>query len=153
MAPEISLMVHPTFGMMSVLAAVWVFVEALSAGEGNLGRLRRASLAVATLLWLAYVSGGYWYVVHYPADKAVITAGLWPFAHGFFMEAKEHLFFSLLLLGTYLPLAAWDSRLPEDKGARRLVRVVALLVVLLGLAMEGMGAVIGLGVRLGLTGE
>ncbi len=150
MPPEISLILHPTFGMLAVLAAVWVFVEVLNAREGSLRRIRLASLGVAALLWLAYVSGGYWYVVHYAADKAVIKAGPWPFAHGFFMEAKEHLFFSLLLLGTYLPMAASDSRLPGDQGVRRLLLTVALLVVLLGLAMEGMGAVISLGVREGL---
>lgn len=144
------LMLHPALGVLGVLAGVWVFVEALNAREGNLRRIRRAALAVALLMWLAYLVGGYWYVTYYYADKAIIQAGPWPFAHGFFMEAKEHLFFSLLLLSTYLPLAATDSGLPADKGARRLLLTVSLLVVVLGLAMDGFGAMVALGVKEGL---
>jgi hypothetical protein len=150
MFSEIVLMLHPAFGVLGILAGVWVFVEGLNAREDNLRRIRNASLAAAVLIWLACLAGGYWYVVFYAADKAIIKAGPWPFAHSFFMETKEHLFFFLLLLSTYLPMAAADSRLPEDRGARRLVLAVAALVVLLGLVMEGFGAIIGLGVREGL---
>lgn len=148
---EIILMLHPTFGVLAVLAAVWVFVDALNAATAPPMRIRAAALAVAVFVWLAFLLGGYWYVQNYAADKAIIMAGPWPFAHIFFMEAKEHVFFTLLLLGSYLPVAVWND-LAADRGARQLVLTSAALVVLLGLAMEGAGAIVALGVRMGLSG-
>jgi hypothetical protein len=82
-------------------------------------------------------------------DKAVILKGPWPFAHNFFMETKEHLVLLLLLLATYLPFAAANN-LSVNKGARRVVLWVAGLVVMLALTMEGEGATIAMGVKMGL---
>lgn len=149
---ELILALHPTFGVLAVLAAVWVFVDALNAGTAPAARIRDAALVVTAFLWLSFLFGGYWYVQYYAADKAIIKAGPWPFAHGFFMETKEHLFFTLLLLGTYLPITVRND-LAADRGARLLALTVAALVVLLGLAMEGAGALIGLGVKMGLLGR
>ena len=64
----------------------------------------------------------------------MIKAGPWPFAHGFFMETKEHLFLVLLLLSTYLPLVA-SNDLVGSVASRRLVVLCAGLVVLLGLVV------------------
>ena len=80
-------------------------------------------------------------------------AGPWPFAHTFFMEIKEHLFFALLMISTYLPIAVSGNQLVANRGARNLVLMLAGLVVLLGLAMEGSGAIVGLGVKMGLLGR
>jgi len=157
MSKEFILMLHPSFGVLAMLAAVWVFVEVLNVSDANRRRIKTASLAVAVLIWLSYVLGGYWYVTHYAADKAIIKQGPWPFAHGFFMETKEHLFFVLLLISTYLPIAASNltsgSQLVLDRGARNLLLTLAALVVLLGFAMEGSGAIVGLGVKMGLLGK
>lgn len=149
---EVLLMLHPTFGVLGVLAALWVFVEMLNPGTRNLQRVRNAALAAAAFIWLSYLIGGYWYVLHYAADKAVIKAGPWPLAHSLVMETKEHVFFVLLLLSTYLPIAAYaaTSNSVKGPGAKNLVLLAAAFVVLLGLAMEGGGAVIALGAKLGL---
>lgn len=152
MVNEIILMLHPTFGVLGMLAAMWVFVDGLNVSTATLPRLRWASMAVAVLMWLSYVSGGYWYLSYYAADKAVILAGPWPLAHRLVMETKEHLFFNLILLSTYLPMVAWGSPLLDKAGARQLLLVVAGLVVLLTLAMEGGGSVVAMGVKLGLQG-
>jgi len=149
MANEFILMLHPAFGILGVLATLWVLVDSLNASPANLCRLRWFSRAAAVLIWLSYLLGGYWYVVHYGVDKAVIKAGPWPFAHGFFMETKEHVFLVLLLLSTYLPLVA-SNDLVGSVASRRLVVLCAGLVVLLGLAMEGSGAMIAMGVKVGL---
>lgn len=146
MFKEIVLMLHPAFGVLGVLAAVWVFVETLNAREGNLARTRIMSLATAAFTWTAYVIGGYWYVNFYGADKALIKGGPWPFAHGLFMETKEHVFFALLLLATFLPIAAYRN-LATSRGARIIVLWSAALIVLMGLAMEGAGAVVAMGVK------
>jgi len=146
---NILLLSHPLFGVLAILAAVWVIVETINATPENQARIRTTALAVAVLVWLSYVLGGYWYVAFYGADKAVILKGPWPEAHKFFMETKEHAFFILLFLATFLPIAA-SNDLPASKPARRLVAWTASLIVLLGLLMDGHGAIIGMGVKLGL---
>jgi hypothetical protein len=149
---ELILMAHPTFGALGILAAVWVFAETLNAKESNQERIRLASLAVAAFIWLSYVVGGYWYLTYYYVDKAKILAGPWPFAHSFFMETKEHVFLSLLLLATFLPIAA-SNNLAMSRGARNLVLWSAALIVVVGLAMEGAGSFVAMGVKVALFGK
>ena len=152
---EIILMLHPTFGVLGVLAAVWVFVEVLNASAQNRARIQRVALLAAIFIWLSYLAGGYWYVQYYSVDRDIIKAGPWPFAHTVVMETKEHVFFALLLLSTYLPVAARAAadRIAEDSGARNLLLTITAFIVLLGLAMEGGGAVVALGAKLGLIGR
>ncbi|UTV30977.1 hypothetical protein [Photobacterium atrarenae] len=149
MFKELMLMLHVMFGVLALLAAVWVFVDTLHASRANDGRIRIATLLVAVLIWLSYLIGGYWYVTFYGADKALIKAGPWSFAHSFFMEAKEHIFLMLLLLATFLPIAAFGD-IAHDRSKRHLVLWTAALVIILSLAMEGAGAVISMGLKVSL---
>ncbi len=144
---EALMMVHVGFGMMLILAGLWVFVDSLNANESNVVRIRRVSLFVAISMWLAFIIAGYWYVVSYGADKAIILKGPWPFAHNFFMESKEHILLMLLLLATFLPIAAYND-LPKNRSARNVVLCVAALIVLIGCAVDGSGAVIAMGAKL-----
>jgi uncharacterized membrane protein YwaF len=146
---EIILLAHVLFGVGCVITAVWVFVDVLNASVTNLKRIRCLSMASAVFMWLAFLIGGYWYVVFYPEDKGIILKGPWPFAHSYFMETKEHLVIMLLLLATYLPIAA-SNNLAANKEARRLVLWVAAFIPLLGLMMEGHGAIIAMGVKVAL---
>jgi heme/copper-type cytochrome/quinol oxidase subunit 4 len=146
-ASDVILMAHATFGVLGTLAALWVFVEALNANEGNAQRTQTAAYLVAAFMASACVVGGYWYVRFYPADRAMILKGPWPFAHTIFMETKEHLFFITLILALYLPIAAGDQ-LHSNASARKMVLAVALMIVLTGLAMEGSGAIINHGAKL-----
>ena len=146
---ELLLMAHVSFGAGCILAAIWVFVDVLNVSESNQARIRLVSRAAAVFMWIAFVIAGYWYVFDYPADKAIILKGPWPFAHRFFMETKEHLVILLLLLATYLPIAA-NGNLAANKDARRVVLWVAGLIVLLGLTAEGDGGIIAMGVKVGL---
>ena len=131
------------------MAALWVFVDVLNLSEANLGRIRKMSCASAIFMWLAFLIGGYWYVFSYKVDKAIILKGPWPFAHNFFMETKEHLVIPLLMLATYLPIAA-AGHLLASKDARRVVLWTAGLVALLALIIEGEGGTIATGVKVGL---
>jgi hypothetical protein len=149
---EIILMGHVFFGVGCLLTTIWLFVDVLNAHDGNLARIRWMSRAAAVLMWFAFVVGGYWYVVDYKADKGVILKGPWPFAHNFFMETKEHFVITLLLLATYLPIAA-SNNLAVNKEARRLVLCVAALVAVLSLMAEGHGAIISMGVKVGLLAK
>lgn len=59
---EMILMAHVFFGVACILAALWVFVDALNAGERNQKRIRWVSCAAAIFMWIGFVIGGYWYV-------------------------------------------------------------------------------------------
>ncbi|WP_319542107.1 hypothetical protein [uncultured Pseudodesulfovibrio sp.] len=143
------MMSHALLGVLFILTSVWVLVESANATPGNQKRIQWASRAAAVLMWLTYIIGGYWYVTHYGADKAVILKGPWPFAHSFFMEAKEHILLSIVLLATYLPIVT-STDLSQNKSARNLTMCVASLMVILGLAMDGAGAIISLGAKVAL---
>jgi hypothetical protein len=149
---EMILMAHVLFGVACIVTTVWVFVDVLNVNESNLKRIKWISRAAAIFMWISFVMGGYWYVVFYPADKAIILQGPWRFAHAYFMETKEHLVIMLLMLVTYLPLAA-SNNLLVGKDARRLVLWVSGIIPLLALLMEGHGAIIAMGVKVALLAK
>ena len=146
---EIILMTHVFFGIACMLAAAWVFVDVLNVSDANVARVRKASWAAAVFMWIAFIVAGYWYVTLYKVDKAIILKGPWPFAHNMVMESKEHLVIMLLLLATYLPIAAADN-LVGSKDARKVTLWTAGIVALLALAMDGEGGIIAMGVKMGL---
>ena len=146
---QIILLSHVFFGVACLLAATGIFVEVLNASTFNHSRIKNLSRLAAAAMWLSFLAGGYWYVVYYPGDKQLILHGPWPFAHRLIMETKEHLVILLLMLATYLPIAA-AGNLVASRDARRVVLWVAGLMVLLALTMEGEGATIALGVKMGL---
>jgi len=146
---NVVLLIHPALGGMATLAALWVFVDTLNVSEATVSRIKKVSILCAVLLWLTYIIGGYWYVVYYAPEKAIIKGGPWPFAHNFFMETKEHVFLMLLLLATYLPIAA-SNNLAKNKMARKVVLWVAGLIVPISLSMEGSGAILSIAVKIGL---
>jgi uncharacterized membrane protein YwaF len=149
---EMILMTHVLFGVACIVTTVWVLVDTLNANETNLNRIKWMSRAAAMFMWLALLFGGYWYVAFYPADKAIILSGPWPFAHEHFMETKEHLVIMLLLLSMYLPIAA-SGDLVANKEARRLVLWVAAIIPLLGLMIEGHGSIVAMGVKVALLAK
>ena len=154
---ELMTMPHVVLGVFGILAAVWVAVEAANSSEANQNRLKLASIGTMLSLWLCYLIGGWWYVVYYGAavsnsDKSIILAGPWKWSHSFFMEAKEHIFFMLILLSILLPIVTFRNQVFKDKKIRNLTIVIALTIVVLGLGMESFGAMISKGVKMSLLG-
>jgi len=154
---ELMIMPHVVFGVFGILFAVWVAVEAANSTEANQYRLKLASTGTTMFLWLSYLMGGWWYVVYYGAaasnsDRSIILAGPWKWSHSFFMEAKEHIFFMLILLSILLPIVTFRNQVFKDEKIRNLTIVIALTIVVLGLGMEGFGAVISKGVKMSLMG-
>jgi len=137
------------FGMLCIIATVWLFVDALNASEANQARIKVLSLGVAVTMWISFLIAGYWYLVYYAPDKAIILKGPWPFAHKFFMEMKEHVVIMLLLLTTFLPIVAFNN-LAANKAARKVVLWVTGLIGLVAVAMDGAGALIAMGVKVAL---
>ena len=148
---DIILLMHPMFGVLGAISAVWVFIETLNAREENQKRIRCASVLVALFMVIVWIVGGYWYVVYYGADRVMILKGPWAFAHNIFMETKEHLFFVTLVLALYLPLVTFKNNLVTNRSARMVVLTVSALIVLSAMVIEGAGGVISMGVKLGLV--
>ena len=154
---ELMTMPHVVFGVFGILFAVWVAVEAANSSEANQNRLKLASIGTTLFMWLSFLIGGWWYVAYYGvavsnSDKSIILAGPWKWSHSFFMEAKEHIFFMLLLLSILLPIVTFHNQVFKDKKIRNLTIVIALTIVLLGMGMEGFGAMISKGVKMSLMG-
>jgi hypothetical protein len=146
---DVILLTHAACGVTGSLAALWVFVETLNARQENASRIRVTALVAAVSMAAAWICGGYYYVHFYPAEKALILRGPWPFAHNLFMETKEHLFFITAILAFLLPVTTREQ-LYSNSAARKLVLSVSGLIVITGLAVEGAGAVIDHGVKVAL---
>jgi hypothetical protein len=143
---EAILLGHVFFGIVCIVTTVWIFVDVLHASPSNIGRIRKLCFTSAVAMWMAFFLAGYWYVADYPVDKAVILNGPWPFAHSFFMETKEHLVIILLLLVSYLPIAA-SANLVTDRGSRRVLLWATGMAALTALLIDGEGGIIATGVR------
>ena len=129
---EFLLMVHPTTGALAIFCAIWCIVEVLNSSEQNRGRTRLAALSSMWLMVATYIAGGYWYVVYYAADKAVIL--------------------KTLILSIFLAIIARSEDFVRNRSARVLAVWVALMVILSAFAAEGAGSLVAMGVRIGLTG-
>lgn len=148
---DILLFLHPTFGVLAILAAVWVFVEALNATEANQQRIWIGSLAVAGLFLVTWFFAGWYYTIYYGhGDQLLIVKGPVPWAHDFFMETKEHLFFIPVILALFLPFVA-RVRISVNRPARSMLLVVTALIALNGLTIEGAGAIINWGAKTALA--
>lgn len=147
---EIILFLHPMLGVFGVIAAFWVIIETLNAGEKNQKRIHFASVSTAVFMVLTWIASGYWYVTYYAADKAIILNGPWAFAHSLVMETKEHLFFVTLVLALFLPIVTFGNNLVSNRSARIVVYTVSAFIILSAMALEGAGGILTMGVKLGL---
>lgn len=144
------LIVHVLFAVFAMFSAIWLFVEVLNASESNRRRMRWAAALVAVFMVITWIASGYGYVLYYAADKAIILAGPWAWAHTIIMETKEHVFFMTLVLSLLLPIVVFMQDLVANRAARRLTLWILALIVLSALALEGAGSIIALAVKLGL---
>ncbi len=134
---------HIALGELTGLAALWIIVEMLEKPSvSRLNRALAASLILAVAAWLSYLVGGYYYVTSYGPVKAVIKEGPWSWAHGIFMEVKEHIF----LVGPYIAVAllslvyAFRQEIAEIKELRK------TLIILLAALFVGVAVILGFGV-------
>jgi hypothetical protein len=148
---DILLFLHPTFGVLAILAAVWVGIETLNASPENHARIVAGSWVLAGLFAVTWFFAGWYYTLYYGSgDQQIILKGPDAWAHSFFMESKEHLFFIPLVLAFYLPFVT-RLNLSVNKTARAMVFAVTTLIVLNGLAIEGAGAIINWGAKAALA--
>lgn len=145
---ELMLPLHAAFGELGTLLAVWIAAELVRVDAASLPRIRHLSCLCATLMWMAAFVGGFWYLSYYPADKAAVIAGPWPWAHTVIMETKEHIFFLLLLVANFMPIAVrWSDPVGNAKH-RRLAIATAVTIAVLGLSMVELGNLVNMGFRM-----
>jgi predicted RND superfamily exporter protein len=144
---------HAFLGEFAVFAFFWVFVELFNKNITNTKRIQTIAGIGVALLLLSWIVGGFYYTTIYgPTVKPVILAGPQPWAHDVFTETKEHVFLLLPFLGSmvFLMLRFVGDGLARDAKSRRAIQLLALLVVLIGLSMAGMGYMISTGARAAL---
>ena len=147
------IMPHVVFGVWGLFVCLWLIAEVVNISEKNLHRIKTASWVQAVFEWLSFLIGGWWYYTYYVTEKAIILKGPLPQGHDFFMETKEHIFFTLLLLSTFIPIIVHQNNLLKNPAARKLVVVAATIVIVLGFVMEGSGSLIVHAVKMGLGGK
>ncbi len=144
---------HATLGELGVFAFLWMFVELLNPDEQRLRRAKIASFFGVIFLVASWLTGGYYYVVHYGEHiKPVIKEGPAPWAHGIVMEAKEHIFLFLpfLAIVIYAIVHSIGGLLIKDRALRKSVLTLVALTVLIGLGMALMGYTVSTGFRVAL---
>ena len=73
--------IHAALGELGTVAFLWVLVELLNPSAQRIKRAKIAALLGTSLLFLAWIIGGYYYTSFYGADvKPVIKAGSQPLA-------------------------------------------------------------------------
>jgi hypothetical protein len=148
---EALLFIHPTLGVLGILSALWVLVEALEINEVRLRRMRLASLIGGGLFLLTWFSGGIWDAFYYEDDRVIAQKGAWSFIGDTTMEFKEHYFVLVLMLALYLPVLTFATDVRKPEATRLPTLITAAFVVLAGLAMEGAGAILAGSVHVGMT--
>ncbi len=151
---ELLVAAHIALGELGILAFFWLIVELLHGpSEAGLLRAKGAALAGTMLFFAAWMVGGAYYVVQYGSViKPVIQQGAWPWTHGIFMEAKEHIFLFLpfLSFATFVQIWQGAERLEKDSRLKAALYVLAGTTLLLGVLMTVMGYFVSSGYRQGL---
>jgi len=142
---------HIALGEVGILAFVWVLMEVVQGPSGaGVLRIRGAALLGTGLFFAAWLAGGMYYVIEYGENiKPVIKEGPWPWAHGVFMETKEHIFLFLPFLALVATALVWQygDRLRDDRAMRFAVYALGSVVILIGVLMTVMGYFVSSGFR------
>ena len=141
---------HATFGMLGGFLLTYVLGELHYANDVNIKRIRYLGTTGVISAFLGIILGLQFYLNYYNDDKSIIKKGSWDWAHGFFMETKEH----VLILGIFILIivliALWYTEPQTDEKARKNLEWLIGTLVLGTLFLEGWGAIIAYGLRVGL---
>ena len=143
---------HVFTAIIAMLAVTMMFGESLWGGSAK--RLRFYGIVLLLSLALTYVLAGWWYVVYYGADKAIIKAGEMAWAHTIVMETKEHAFISgfwLMVVLGLLGIKSTEEQM-QDENFKRTIALLAIVSILGVIVLEAMGGIIVAGLKVGLLG-
>lgn len=145
----ILLAAHILFGLGLVLMhySIWINLAKESPPIAYLKKISKISFVSALLAWLA---GGYYYVVYYGTQvKPVIKAGKYAWAHSVFMEAKEHIFLLLPFLAIVLAvvIGKYGDELENSGQLKKQLTILAGISFWLGVFVTLAGPIISGAVR------
>jgi len=142
---------HVVMGELAILSFLWVIVEVLRGPSGaGVLRAKWASVVGTVAIFGEWALAGTYYTVYYGENvKPVVKGGSWAWAHGIFMEAKEHIYLFLPFLAIVLLALVWQygGILRENRGARFIAYGVAGTAVLVLVLSAVMGYMISNGYR------
>jgi hypothetical protein len=143
---EILSLTHGFFGILLIVGTPWAMAELLALNdEAGLKRLKFVTLGVTISSFLSCVIlAAPTYLIYYPAARAEIVAGPTPWAHGIFMEIKEHIGLIEPMLSFAISGIVWQvsDKLFEDKAAKKLIFVLLIISFALSFSVMSMGAYI-----------
>lgn len=136
--------IHVTIGVIGIIASyatlIWLFKRNIPV------RLLKIASTIAFVAYMtSWITGGYYYVVHYgDAVKPIIKAGPTPWVHLIVMEVKEHIFLFLPVLSFVILIVVWlhGNTLQENRPLRNALALVALITLIIATSMALMGIVI-----------
>lgn len=144
---------HAAFGEIGAIGFLWVLIELLNPTTKRVGRAKIIASISVILLFLSWLIGGYYYVNTYGENvKPLIKEGPQPWAHGIFMETKEHVFLFLpflAILAVFI-LRKYEREIIKDKNIRISVIALCVIIFLLAFAIGAMGYLISSGARAAL---
>ncbi|MCF2137007.1 MAG: hypothetical protein K9W43_07140 [Candidatus Thorarchaeota archaeon] len=143
---------HVFTAVLVMIFAVLMFGESMWGGSAK--RFKMYSIGLIVFSALTYVIAGWWYVVYYGADKAIITAGEVAWAHTLIMETKEHIFISGFWFAIALGIIGYfvtDEQL-NDPNFRKTIALLSAMLVIGVMLIEGMGGIIIAGLKIGFGG-
>lgn len=143
------LILHVLAGLAGTLwyGASWLGLERK---DPLLGRLKKYTLFGLLAMLVSWITAALYYTGYYGGTvRRVIIDGPYPWAHEFFMEAKEHVFLFLPLLSLAVTLMFWmlGDRLWTQPGLQSLTAKLLGVIVTIGSLMAIMGVVASGAVR------
>lgn len=144
---------HAFVGEAGFLLFLWVFVELVNPTPDRIRRAIFVTLLGTLAFFASWFIGGYYYVTFYGSgSKLLIKSGAIPWAHDIFTESKEHIFLFLPLLSVYAfaLLKKYKDGILQKPEIKKALLLLVSVIILIGLAMAGMGYVISVGVRTAL---
>ena len=141
---SILLSVHIIIGIIGTIASyatlLWLFKRKIP-----IRLLKISSIITFAAYIIAWITGGYYYVVYYGSNvKPIIKDGSNPWAHSIIMETKEHIFLFLPLLAFVILLVVWfkGDSLQENRSLRNALALVILITLVISVSMALGGIVI-----------
>ncbi len=143
---------HVFTAVLVMIFSVLMFGETLWGGSPK--RMRIYGIMIIIFAVLTYALAGWWYVVYYGPDKQVIINGEMAWAHALVMETKEHVFIAGFWFSVVLGLFGYfaSEEQLDNPYYRKTVALLAIFLIVGVLLLEGMGAIITAGLKIGLGG-
>ena len=134
---------HILCGLLATVSSVMVFLGLVK--NAGFQKIRINSLVGVLGFFISWILGGYYYVNFYGQQvKPAIKSGNYPWAHGIFMETKEHIFLFLPFLSLVLALLVWFLKNEVNKNSRlkKAGIFLAFMIIVLAVSVTFMGMLI-----------